>query len=315
MISTVRDLFSGAAILLRGAGIVLRRPKLFFLGAIPPLFTSLLFVAALVALLANIDDLSAWITPFADGWDEGWRATMRVTAGVVLVAGTVLLMVVGFTGLTLALGAPLYDLIAEAVEDELGDAPPESEEPLISSMARSIRQSLVIVAITALVSLPLLLAGFIPVVGQTVIPVVSALFGGWMLGMELVGTAFDRRGLIRLGDRRRAMAGHKALSLGFAVPCYLLLAVPFVAVLVFPAATAGGTILTRRLVPASRPSGPAAPPHPGGPYGAPPQGPYGGPPQDPYGGPPQGPYNGPAQGPQGPYGGPGAPRGGPYGPR
>ncbi|MFW5419956.1 EI24 domain-containing protein [Nocardiopsis sp. CNT-189] len=309
MISTVRDVFSGAAILFRGAGMVLRRPKLFFLGAIPPLFTSLLFVAVLVALLTNIDDLAAWTTPFADGWAEGWRTAVRVAAGAVLTAGTVLLMVVAFTGLTLALGAPLYDLIAEAVEDELGDAPPESDEPLVSSMARSVRQSLVIVAITALVSLPLFAAGFIPVVGQTVVPVVSALFGGWMLGMELVGAAFDRRGLIRLGERRRAMAGHRALSLGFAVPCYLLLAIPFVAVLVFPAATAGGTILTRRLLPAHRP-GPGAPPPPGGPYGAPPQGPYTGPPQGPYGAPPQGPYGGPPQGPQNPYGGPSAPRGG-----
>jgi CysZ protein len=36
--------------------------------------------------------------------------------------------------------------------------------------------------------------------------------------------------------------------LGFSVPCFLLLAIPFVAVVVFPVATAGGVFLTRELL-------------------------------------------------------------------
>ncbi|WP_017624688.1 EI24 domain-containing protein [Nocardiopsis chromatogenes] len=286
MTTAVRDVFSGAGLLLRGAGIVLSRPKLFFLGAIPPLFTSLLFLGALIALLYNIADLAAWATPFAEAWAGGWRNTVRITAGVLMVGAAVLVMVVGFTGLTLALGSPLYDLIAEDVEERMGGAP-EADESLTGSIARSVRQSLVLVLISALIALPLLIAGFVPVVGQTVVPVVSALFGGFMLGMELVGAAFDRRGLRRLGDRRRAIWSRKALSLGFAVPAYFLLAIPFVAVLVFPAATAGGTLLARRILPAAPPVAPPAGPVQGYPQGGrwhPPQG--GHPPQQwqpPYG--------------------------------
>ena len=40
--------------------------------------------------------------------------------------------------------------------------------------------------------------------------------------------------------------------LGFSVPCFLLLAIPFVAVVVFPVATAGGVFLTRELLAARR---------------------------------------------------------------
>ncbi|WP_067966871.1 EI24 domain-containing protein [Nocardiopsis trehalosi] len=269
MSTPIRDAASGVGILLRGFGMVFRRPKLFLMGAIPPLFTSLLFLAAFIALIMNIESLTAWLTPFADGWSEGWRTTVRAATGVILVAGSVLIMVVGFTGLTLALGFPLYDKIAEDVEDELGDAPPQAEESIAGSVARAIRQSLTIILITALVTVPMFFAGFIPVVGQTVVPALSAVFGGWMLTMELVGTAFDRRGLRRLKDRRWHMGRHRMLVLGFAVPSYLLLAIPFVAVLVFPAATAGGTILARRLIPAA-----SAPPGPGRlPYGAPQPGP------------------------------------------
>ncbi|GAB3489809.1 EI24 domain-containing protein [Nocardiopsis coralliicola] len=270
MSSVVRDAFSGAGILLRGAGMVLRRPKLFFLGALPPLVTSILFVAALVALFTSIEGLAAWATPFADDWTGAWQATARLAAGAVMVLGSVMLMVIAFTSLTLAIGAPLYDLIAENVEHELGDAPPEADESFAASAARSVRQTIAVVLLTALGTVPLFVAGFIPVVGQTVIPVLTALFGGWMLGLELVGTAFDRRGMRRLGDRQRAMRTRKSLVVGFAVPAYLLLAIPFVAVAVFPAATAGGTILTRRLLPAAAPRQPAGgpPAAPAGPPGA-----------------------------------------------
>ena len=97
-------------------------------------------------------------------------------------------------------------------------------------------------------ALPLFAVGFIPVVGQTVVPVVSAAFGGWMLGIELIGSAFERRGRLTLADRRAAMRQQRARVLGFAVPTFFLLAIPFVGVLVFPIATAAGTLLARQLL-------------------------------------------------------------------
>ena len=78
--------------------------------------------------------------------------------------------------------------------------------------------------------------------------VLSAIFGGWMLGIELVGAPFERRGLLRLSDRRAAMRVRRLRVLGFAVPTFLLLAIPFAGVVVFPVATAGGTILARQLL-------------------------------------------------------------------
>ncbi|GAA4891026.1 EI24 domain-containing protein [Streptomonospora salina] len=243
---------------------VLRNPRLFVLGIVPPLITSLLFAAALVALLFGVEDLSVWLTPFAAEWDPGVQTAVRVLAGVLLVGGAVLVMVVAFTGLTLALGAPLYDRIAEKVEDDLGDAPPEPDEPLTVSVMRSVRQSLGLIAVSALVAVPLFAAGFVPFVGQTVIPVVAAMFGGWMLTIELLGAGFERRGMRRIKDRRRVMGRRRMLVLGFGIPGYVLLAVPFLAIVVFPAAAAGGTILTRRLLAASPQDGPGSgpvPPH------------------------------------------------------
>ncbi|MBB4933587.1 CysZ protein [Lipingzhangella halophila] len=278
MSTPISDTFSGLGALLRGLGTVLRKPKLFLLGATPPLVTSVLFLVALIALIGRIEDITAWMTPFADGWTEAWTTTLRVALGIALVVGAVLVMVVGFTGVTLALGSPIYDKIAEDVEDVLGNAPPESEEPLVASAVRGVRQSLTLVLISVVVTVLLFAAGFIPIIGQTVVPVVSVLIGAWLLCTELVGAAFERRGMRKLRDRRRHMANHKARVLGFSVPCFLLLAIPGVAVAVFPAAAAGGTILARQILPPVPNPGRPEPGMP--PQNTPPQPPPAGPPQN-----------------------------------
>lgn len=249
MTSSVPEFMGGVLTLLRGAGIVLRRPRLFLLGALPALATSLLFLAALVALVLNLTDLVAWLSPFAAGWDPLWRGAVRVALGVAVLAGAILVMVVAFTSVTLAIGSPIYDRIAERVEEELGAAPKPVEEPLLTSATRGVRQSVTIVLVSLLVTVVVFAVGFVPAVGQVLAPVLSALVGGWVLCVELVGAAFDRRGLRRLRDRTAVMRRHRARVLGFAVPTYLLLAIPFVAVAVFPAATAGGTILARHILP------------------------------------------------------------------
>nr|WP_275588505.1 EI24 domain-containing protein [Microlunatus panaciterrae] len=243
----------------RGLGLVVRRPRLFLWGALPPLITSIVFLAALVALATQIEPITAWLTPFAAGWSRDLATVVRVLVGAALIGGSVLVMVISFTAITLAVGSPLYDKIAESVEDELGDAPIPTPEPTTTSLARSVRQSVAFIAVSLLGSVALFLTGFVPLVGQLAAPVLSAVFGGWMLCTELIGTAFERRGLLQLSQRRAAMRRNRARVLGFAVPTFLLLAVPFAAVVVFPAAAAAGTLLARDLLANDRhPDRPAA---------------------------------------------------------
>ena len=243
----ITELVIGAGLLARGLSLITRRPRLFLLGAIPPAITSVIFTGLLVALIIELDPLTEWLTPFADGWDRGLATTIHVLVGSAVVAAALLLMVISFTTLTLALGSPLYDKLSESVEQQFGDVP-ELDESNARGIFRALRQALTLIAISVVGALLIFGSGFIPVIGQTVVPVISAIFGGWMLGIELVGTAFERRGLLRLGDRRAAMRSHRPRVLGFAVPTFLLLAIPFAGVVVFPIATAGGTLLARQLL-------------------------------------------------------------------
>jgi CysZ protein len=243
----VTEFLAGFSLLGRGLRLIVRRPRLFGLGAIPPAITSLVFIGILAAVFAQLDTMVAWLTPFADSWSPDTTVLIRVLVGAALVAGLVLVMVVTFTALTLAIGSPIYDRLSEAVEREFGPVP-ELAEPLATGAGRAVRHTVALIAVSVLVAVLLFAAGFVPGLGQTVVPVVSAAFGGWMLAIELVGSAFERRGLLTLADRRVAMRRRRARVLGFAVPTFLLLAVPLVGVVVFPVATAAGTLLARQLL-------------------------------------------------------------------
>ncbi len=230
--------------LVRGLRLWVTSPRLMLLGALPALVVGLFFAAALVLFAINLESLATWITPFADRWDDPLRAGTRIAAGTALGAVTVLLAMYTFVAVTLTLGNPFYERIWRAVEQRMGDAPVEIDEPFWRSATRDIGSGIRLFALTATVGLSLFIVGFIPVVGQTAVPVLGALLGGWFLTLELTGFAFDARGL-RLRERRRMLGARRASTLGFGVLTYVLFLVPLGAVVIMPAAVAGATMLSR----------------------------------------------------------------------
>lgn len=244
----VTEFFAGLRLLGAAFRIVTRRRRLFWLGVIPPLIMSLVFGSLLTLLILNLPMLADRLTPFAEDWMSGAEQAAEFVAGAALLGGSTLVTIVSFTTLTLALGAPIYDKISEHVDAELEPELPQPEETWGRAIRRSLRNSLILIAISALVGPLFFAAGFIPVVGQTLVPVLAACFGGWMLCIELIGSTFERHGRLRLGERRKAMQGHRAKALGLAVPTFLLMSIPVLGTLVFPTATAGGTLLGRELL-------------------------------------------------------------------
>lgn len=241
------EVVAGAGLLLRGARLLARRPRLFWLGAIPPALTSVLFVGVLVALIALLDPITRGLTGFAVGWSPALTGVIRVVVGVVLVGGTVLGMVLVFSTLTLALGSPIYDRISEAVDHELGGVPVSASESAVAGARRAARQTVALLAVSALGAVAFGLVGLVPLVGQVGAIGGGALFGGWTLVLELVGSPLERRGVRTLSGRRLALRRRRARTLGLGVPAFLLLSIPFVSIVIFPAATAAGTLLARDL--------------------------------------------------------------------
>jgi CysZ protein len=223
------------------------------LGLIPALLASVLLLAVLIVLIVFIGDLSSAVTWFANGWPPDARDTVRILAGISLFGIFGLLAVVTFTSVTLAIGDPFYEKISERVEKQL-DArggpdvvPPRADLPWWTEFRRGIAESIRMIAVSAMIGIPLFVAGFIPGIGQTVVPAIGALVGGWFIAVELVGIPFTRRGL-RLADRRRILRSRRPLAVGFGAAVFICFLIPLGAILVTPAAVAGGTMLARRVL-------------------------------------------------------------------
>ncbi len=241
----VRQFVSGAGLLGRGLGLCLRHPRMFGLGVLPALISGLLYAAALTALIVFVDDLARTVTWFADDWSPMWRDAMRIFAGLGMVGVAGLLSVLTFTAVTLLIGDPFYEKISAMAEARFGGVADEVEIEWWRSLGRSLVDSLRLIGFSILVGIPLLLLGFVPVVGQILGLVLGGAVGGWLLAVELTGVPFQRRGK-RLHDRRAALRGRRAMTLGFGVAVFLSFLVPLGAVLLMPAAVAGAALLSRK---------------------------------------------------------------------
>ena len=247
----IKDFGSGVGLLLRGFRLVFSSPKRVLVGALPAVITAVLMIAGLILLFTNIEALVGWLTGFADSWGDTWRNIVRVAIGISVIAVTLGLSVLLFTAITLMIGGPFYEYIAEEVEDELGGVPEAEQVGWWRGFLVGLRGTLLLVGTSLLFAIPLFFGGFIPIVGQTLVPVLAVCINGYLLGIELTGIPFTRRGRT-FKQRRQILSTRRSLVLGFAVPTYLLCLIPLAAIIVIPAAMAGGTVLSHRLLSGDR---------------------------------------------------------------
>lgn len=128
----------------------------------------------------------------------------------------------------------------------MGAVPAGPSRPLVSTVARGARDGLLLVVVSVLAAVPLFVLGFVPVVGQTVVPVVAALVGGRLLLIELTAPALERRG-IGFAQRRRLVRSRRLLGWAVGVPTYLLCLLPLVGIVAVPVGAAAATLVAREL--------------------------------------------------------------------
>ncbi|WP_069172670.1 EI24 domain-containing protein [Streptomyces griseus] len=240
------DLGAGFGYLVKGQRWVLGHGRWFGFGLLPGLITLVLYVGALVGLGYGADDFVAWATPFADDWSSPWAALLRNTLVVLVFVLGLFLAVITFTAVTLLVGQPFYESLSEEVDRSEGGEVPESGLPLWRELWISARDSVRILVRVALYGVLLFALGFVPVIGQTVVPALGFCVSGYFLCEELTAVALQRRG-VALKERLALLRGRRAAVLGFGVPLALAFLVPLVAVFLMPGAVAGATLLARDL--------------------------------------------------------------------
>ncbi|MFJ2819231.1 EI24 domain-containing protein [Streptomyces sp. NPDC087294] len=245
----MRDLGAGFGYLLKGQRWVARHGKQYGFGLLPGLITLVLYLAALIALATWGADFVAWATPFADDWSSPWLGLFRGFLTAVLFALCLLLAVLTFTAVTLLIGQPFYESLSEKVDRDVSPdgTAPESELPLWRDLWISARDSLRILVRALIWAVLLFALGFVPFVGQTVVPVLGFFVTGFFLTEELTAVALQRRG-VDLRARLTLLRSRKTLVWGFGTPLGLAFLVPFVAVFLMPGAVAGATLLARDLL-------------------------------------------------------------------
>ncbi|MFF8383558.1 EI24 domain-containing protein [Streptomyces kanasensis] len=263
----MRDLAKGFGFLLQGQRWVGRHGRWLGFGLLPGLVTLVLYAGALVGLAFGADDLTAWATPFADDWSSPWQGLFRGFLTALVFALGLFLAVITFTAVTLLVGQPFYESLSEEVDRSEGGHVAESGLSFGRELWISARDSLRIVARVACYGVLLFALGFVPVIGQTVVPVLGFCVSGYFLTEELTAVAFQRR-RIELKERLALLRGRRMMVIGFGVPLTLAYLVPFVAVFLMPGAVAGATLMARELAPDThRPDQEPAPAAQPGAYG------------------------------------------------
>jgi CysZ protein len=237
---------AGGADVLRGIGLFLGTPGVRLLGMLPVVLAALVVLTLLGLLVAYLDELAAALTPFAGRWNESSRTLVRVGAGLALLLGSTVVLVVSFTVIAQIIGQPFYERISDRIEHQLGAPPAGADAPWWRTFPKASLESALLLALTVACTAPLFVLGLFPVLGQTVVPVLQAVVAGFFLAVELLAIPLQRRGL-DLAGRLRFVWRHRAQTLGFGVTAFLLFLVPLMSVLAMPGAVVGATLLVRRL--------------------------------------------------------------------
>jgi CysZ protein len=238
---------AGIGYLGRGFAMYRRHPGLMLLGLVPAVIAFAALVAAFVAMVVFVDDIVDLLTPYMQTWPELLRTILRTAAVVAIVVVWVVLSLLTYVALTLLIGQPFYEAISKRIEDQLGGVPGEINVSFWRTLPRTVFDSIRLGLFSVLVTASLFLLGLVPVVGTVIAFVLGARLLGWVLALELTSVPFERRGL-RYADRKRALQANKPLALGFGAATFACTVIPLFTVVAMPAAVAGATLLSRRIL-------------------------------------------------------------------
>ncbi|AAP95727.1 sulfate transporter CysZ [[Haemophilus] ducreyi] len=222
-----------------GWKLILQRQLLPFV-IIPVAINSVLMIALFWFFLNNIVAWTDQLVSFMPSW-LGWLTFVLVPMAVLS-----LLMVFYFTFTTITnfISAPFNAFLAEKVELQLtGEALSEmSAMALLKDVPRMLKREWQKMMYSLPRLLALFLLSFVPVLGQTIVPVLAFLFGIWMLAIQYCDYPFDNH-KISFKRMRNALAQHKMINFTFGGLVSLFIALPILNLVVMPVAVCGATAL------------------------------------------------------------------------
>ena len=188
-----------------------------------------------------VHDVVEWIVGLVPGWLD-WLGTplslLLYILGIVMA-----LWAFGFVSVLLA--SPFLGTLSARAEREAFGSGPDHHESVAGAMASALAREGRKLAYHLPRLAGLFVLTLVPVVNIAA-PLLWFAFGAWMLALHFVDYAAENRGL-KLDDTIALLRANRWPAFGFGAVVALLMAVPFAALIVIPAAVCGGAMLWRRL--------------------------------------------------------------------
>lgn len=205
-----------------------------------PLTINLLLFAALIGFA--VQEFSGWVDAFMPSLPD-WLSFLQYLIWPLFVALVLVLIFFSFTMLANIIAAPFNGFLAEKVEVVVrgqDNFPAFSWAELMTMIPRTVGRELRKLAYFLPRAGALLILSFIPVVNLVAAPL-WILFGIWMMAVQYIDYPADNH---KLGwnEMLAWLREKRWQSLGFGGITYLALMIPFVNILMMPAAVAGATL-------------------------------------------------------------------------
>ncbi|MBL4535323.1 sulfate transporter CysZ [Actinobacillus pleuropneumoniae] len=207
---------------------------------IPVAINAVLMIALLWFFISHIAGWADWIVSFMPSWLD-WLTMILVPLAVL---SLIMLFYFTFTTITNFIAAPFNALLAEKVELQLTGEQLNNMTvaEMLKDVPRMLKREWQKMAYSIPRFIALFLLNFVPVVGQTVVPVLTFVFGAWLLAIQYCDYPFDNH-KISFKRMRNALGQRKILNFTFGTFVSIFTALPFVNLVVMPVAVCGATAM------------------------------------------------------------------------
>lgn len=203
-----------------------------------PLIINMLLIIGLTWFFIN--QLNVWFELLLPYWLD-WLS-------FILIPLIFLLLLVGFyfafTTLANFIAAPFNALLSEKVELQLTNQPlgDTSLLGLLKDIPRMLKREWQKMVYSLPRLIVLFFLSFVPVLGQTAVPVLAFIFGAWMIAIQYCDYPFDNH-KISFPHMRNALNQNKWMNYTFGALVSLFTMIPFVNLVVMPIAVCGATAM------------------------------------------------------------------------
>ncbi|WP_427833226.1 sulfate transporter CysZ [Actinobacillus pleuropneumoniae] len=207
---------------------------------IPVAINAVLMIALLWFFISHIAGWADWIVSFMPSWLD-WLTMILVPLAVL---SLIMLFYFTFTTITNFIAAPFNALLAEKVELQLTGEQLNNMTvaEMLKDVPRMLKREWQKMAYSIPRFIALFLLSFVPVVGQTVVPVLTFVFGAWLLAIQYCDYPFDNH-KISFKRMRNALGQRKILNFTFGTFVSIFTALPFVNLVMMPVAVCGATAM------------------------------------------------------------------------